>query len=62
MNPVLMPQKSNVPSRDLTSDIPDAEKERLRRDIYRSDMEKLKLFTQMLATNALFKKAKISHK
>ena len=35
---------------------------RLRRDIYRSDMEKLKLFTQMLRTNALFKKAKITHK
>jgi hypothetical protein len=35
---------------------------RLRRDIYRSDIEKLKLFTQMLRTNALFKKAKITHK
>lgn len=35
---------------------------RLRRDIYRPDMEKLKLFTQMLRTNALFKKAKITHK
>jgi len=35
---------------------------RLRRDIYRSDMEKLKLFTQMLRANALFKKAKITHK
>ena len=38
------------------------EMERLRRDIYRPDMEKLKLFTQMLRTNALFKKAKITHK
>ena len=36
--------------------------ERLRRDIYRPDIEKLKLFTQMLRTNALFKKAKITHK
>ncbi len=35
---------------------------RLRRDIYRPDMEKLKLFTQMLRTDALFKKAKITHK
>lgn len=39
-----------------------AEAERLRKDIYRPDMEKLKLFTQMLRTNALFKKAKITHK
>jgi hypothetical protein len=35
---------------------------RLRRDMYRSDMEKLKLFTQMLRTNAIFKKAKVTHK
>ena len=62
MNPVLMPQKNNAPSKDLTSDATDIEKERLRRDIYRSDMEKLRLFTKMLRTNALYKKAKISHK
>lgn len=36
--------------------------ERLRRDIYRSDMEKLKLFTQMLRVNSLFKKATVTHK
>ena len=36
--------------------------DRLRRDVYRPDMEKLKLFTQMLRTNALFKKAKVTHK
>jgi hypothetical protein len=40
----------------------DGEISRLRRDIYRPDMEKLRLFTQMLRTNALFKKAKITHK
>ena len=39
-----------------------SEADRLRRDIYRPDMEKLKLFTQMLRTNALFKKAKVTHK
>ncbi len=38
------------------------EMERLRRDIYRPDMEKLKLFTQMLRTNALYAKAKVTHK
>lgn len=36
--------------------------ERLRRDIYRPDIEKLHLFTQMLRVNALFKKAKITYK
>jgi hypothetical protein len=41
---------------------PNRESERLRRDIYRPDIEKLKLFTKMLRQNALFKKAKISHK
>ena len=36
--------------------------DRLKRDIYRPDMEKLKLFTQMLRTNTLLKKAKVTHK
>jgi len=36
--------------------------ERLKRDIYRPDMEKLRLFTKMLRTNALLKKAIIRHK
>jgi hypothetical protein len=38
------------------------ETERLKRDIYRPDMEKLQLFTQMLRTNAFLKKAVIRHK
>jgi hypothetical protein len=46
---------SNPPSADIAT-------ERLRRDIYRPDTEKFKLFTQMLRANALFKKAKITHK
>jgi hypothetical protein len=36
--------------------------ERLRRDIYRPDMDKFRLFTQMLRVNTLFKKAKVTHK
>jgi hypothetical protein len=36
--------------------------ERLKRDIYRPDMEKLQLFTQMLRRNVLLKKAAIRHK
>ena len=39
-----------------------SEEDRLRRDIYRPDMEKLQLFTKMLRTNALLKKAIITHK
>ena len=42
--------------------ITDAERERIKRDIYRPDIEKFKLFTRMLRQNALFKKAKIIHK
>jgi len=42
--------------------IPLNEVERLKRDIYRPDMEKLQLFTKMLRTNALLKKAIIHHK
>jgi hypothetical protein len=38
------------------------ETERLKRDIYRPDMEKFYLFTKMLRTNALLKKAIIRHK
>ena len=38
------------------------ETERLKRDIYRPDIEKLQLFTKMLRTNALLKKAVIRHK
>jgi hypothetical protein len=40
----------------------EGEMERLRREIYRPDMEKLKLFTQMLRTNVLYAKAKVTHK
>ncbi|TCC96943.1 hypothetical protein [Pedobacter hiemivivus] len=36
--------------------------ERLRRDVFRSDMDKLKLFTKMLRTNSMFNKAVVIHK
>ncbi|MBB5394554.1 hypothetical protein [Mucilaginibacter sp. AK015] len=38
------------------------ETERLRRDMNRPDMEKLQLFTKMLRTNLILKKAVIRHK
>ncbi|WP_158618137.1 hypothetical protein [Chitinophaga lutea] len=58
-----MPEKEEAnPSVSSPKFIISNEAERLRRDIYRSDMEKLHLFTQMLRTNNLLKKAKITHK
>ena len=42
--------------------VPKTEEERLREDIYRSDLEKFLLFSRMLKRNAMFKKAKITHK
>jgi hypothetical protein len=39
-----------------------SEEERLRKKLYRSDMEKFLSFTQMLRTNALYKQAKVTHK
>ena len=44
------------------STLNEEEIERLRRDIYCPDMDKLRLFTQMLRVNTLFKKAKVTHK
>lgn len=38
-----------------------SEDEKLRENIERSPIEKLRLFTKMLKREALFKKAKISH-
>ena len=39
-----------------------SDNERLRRDVFRSDMDKLKLFTKMLRTNNVLNKAVITHK
>jgi hypothetical protein len=39
-----------------------SEENRLKKDVFRSDMEKLQLFTKMLRMNAVFKKAIIRHK
>ena len=52
-------EKTPLESEDLSQL---TEAERLKRDIYRPDMEKLQLFTQMLRRNALLKKAIIRHK
>jgi hypothetical protein len=52
----------NMPSVDKKLPIQRTDEERLRENIYRSDMEKFRLFTRMLRRNAMFKRAKITHK
>jgi hypothetical protein len=52
-----MPENNKRTGEGITPSHPDREGERLRRDIYRPDIEKLKLFTKMLRQNALFKKS-----
>ena len=56
-----MPDKSN-PDNKKTQATPHTKKKRPLQNIYRPDMEKLRLFTKMLRTNALYKKAKVTHK
>ena len=53
------PDNTNKPAKDAKFI---TEEERLRNDIYRPDLEKLHLFTQMLRLNNLFTKARITHK
>ncbi|WP_426667503.1 hypothetical protein ACPPVU_15875 [Mucilaginibacter sp. McL0603] len=53
------PEKHLVIPEDITLL---TETERLKKDIYRPDIEKLQLFTKMLRTNQLLKKAIIRHK
>jgi hypothetical protein len=57
-----MSEKNKELAEGTASSMTDPEKERIRRDVYRSDVEKLKLFTRMLKQNALFKRAKVTHK
>ncbi len=42
--------------------VTESEDERLRRDIYRPDMEKFRLFTQMLRNNKIYNRIKVTHK
>lgn len=47
---------------EVSSVVVETDLDRLRRDVYRSDMEKFKLLMDMFRKNALLKKAKITHK
>ena len=40
----------------------ESEIERLRRDVYRSDKEKFQLLVQMFHANAMYNRAKVTHK
>lgn len=53
---------SDAPKVEKKLLVPKTEEERLREDIYRSDMEKFLLFSRMLKRNAMIKRAKITHK
>jgi hypothetical protein len=57
-----MSEKNEESAKTTVSSLTNEEKARIRRDVHRPDMEKLKLFTRMLMKNALFKRAKVSHK
>lgn len=50
----------NEPSEAYLTKLSDDE--RLRRDVFRSDMDKLRLFTKMLRTNSILKKMIVIHK
>jgi hypothetical protein len=45
-----------------TSVLIETEMDRLRRDVYRSDMEKFLLFTKMLRANKMYARVKVTHK
>ncbi len=45
-----------------TSVLIETETDRLRRDVYRSDMEKFLLFTRMLRANKMYSRVKVTHK
>jgi hypothetical protein len=57
-----MSEKNEESTKTTASFLTNEEKARIKRDVYRSDIEKLKLFTRMLKQNALFKNAKVIHK
>ena len=57
-----MSENSKESTENAAVSMTSAEKERIKRDVYRSDVEKLNLFTRMLRQNIFFKKAKIIHK
>jgi len=56
-------EPQNIPGSDYPAKLQNrSEEQRLIENIYRPDIEKLHLFTQMLRVNSLFKKAKVVHK
>lgn len=58
----LQPEEQDSQKMEQLIDIPDWERERIKKNINRSDMEKFQLFTQMLRRGIMLKRAKITHK
>lgn len=57
----MLKQKPGQPTIEKMMTI-QSETDRLRADIFRSDKEKLQLFTKMIRNNAIYSRAKITHK
>ena len=55
-----MQSSKNNPQKQIVSIL--SEEDRLRQNIFRPDMDKFRLFTQMLRANKLYSRAKITHK
>jgi hypothetical protein len=60
---------NNKPSENILNDesirygfVHKSEMEKLKENVFRSDKEKLMLFTRMIRRNAMFKKATIHHR
>jgi hypothetical protein len=57
-----MPDRKNILNESQAEYQILSDEERLKRNIYRSDMDKFRLFTKMLRSNIVLKKAVITHK
>ena len=57
-----MSSPQSEPQNNQTSVLIETETDRLRRDVYRSDMEKFLLFTKMLRDNKMYARVKVTHK
>ncbi|MDB5011487.1 MAG: hypothetical protein JWQ06_2276 [Mucilaginibacter sp.] len=57
-----LPKQESSEQETQTIIVSELEKERLRKDVFRPDMEKFQLFTSMLRTNKMYNGVKVTHK
>ena len=57
-----LPKQESSEQETQTIILSELEKERLRKDVFRPDMEKFQLFTNMLRTNKMYNGVKVTHK